>query len=248
MDRKVVEEILARLKKLEKLPEGQEGISKSLRDIGADVKGLKEEVLRLEEENRQMRDMMTKLEDKVDYLENQSRRKNLVIRNLPKIVKDEKWSDVENLVCKFAKDNLGVNVIFDDVERAHRVYRSKAEVKPIVVKFKSFKKKDEILRNSYKLKGKDILVQEDFSARVIEERRKLMPFLKEAREKEQRASLTYNRLKIEDRVYVYNRNTLEVIQLQGRGRENYTQEFQTPNKNQYKLRERKRRDDISEAE
>ena len=243
MDKKKMDEILDYLKKMESVPQGINNINQNIMDLRDEMKSLGGEVTRLKDDNCRMRRMVDKLQGKIDYLENQSRRQNLDIRNLPAQVEKESWADVEGLITGFINKELKIKLEGGDIERAHRVARNKAQVKPIVVKFSTFKKKDEILRNSWRLKGSKVLIQEDFSERVIEERRKLLPLLKEAKGKNLRASLTYNRLKVENKVYVYDYEKQEVVMWK-KDQEDEIEATVEENKKQYQLRTRSKRDDF----
>ncbi|KAF2889168.1 hypothetical protein ILUMI_17005, partial [Ignelater luminosus] len=51
--------------------------------------------------------------------------------------------------------------------------------------------KQEIMERTKKLKGTNIWVEEDYTPRTMEERRKLVPFLNDARHRGERAILKY---------------------------------------------------------
>ena len=80
-------------------------------------------------------------------------------------------------------------------------------VKPILVCCQLYKDKEEILRkNSLLLKGTNIYVTEDFSRKVRKHRDELLKFAREIRSKEPhlRCSLQYDRLYVENDIYLYN--------------------------------------------
>ena len=168
-----MEEIMTSLiqmnSKLEVLDELKAEMS-ALRTILEGFTMLKEQVEELREESSVQKKRIDELEDRLDYLENQSRRENLVIRGIPE--KDgETWEDCAGHVIEVAK-KVGVTMMRRDAVRAHRV-RHGAQPRPIVVKMSSWSKREEILKNKHKLKGSHIFVMEDFSKKVIEERRVL---------------------------------------------------------------------------
>ena len=86
------------------------------------------------------------------------------------------------------------------IERAHRVGRPRSDSKPrkIVARFLNYKDRETIFKAKKKLHGKNMFVNEDYSDRVIKKRTELMPKLKEARRKNQRAFLTFDKLVIYD--------------------------------------------------
>lgn len=81
------------------------------------------------------------------------------------------------------------------VERAHRVGRPRSDSKPrkIVARFR-----EAVFKAKKKLHGTNMFVNEDYSDRVIKKRTELMPKLKEARRKNQRAFLRFDKLVIYD--------------------------------------------------
>jgi hypothetical protein len=94
------------------------------------------------------------------------------------------------------KLELSHEVQFD---RVHRL--SGKPDSPIIARCCFFKDKVRILKEKRRLKGSDIFIGEDFSSLVRETRRKLSPFLKEAREKSQRAFMVFDHLVIDGKKY-----------------------------------------------
>ena len=74
-------------------------------------------VERVEEVERRL----VTLEDRVDYLENQSRRNNIVIYGVPEEGR-ESWEDSEDIVRRVVYQ-IGIELEYRDIERAHRVGR-----------------------------------------------------------------------------------------------------------------------------
>ena len=127
------------------------------------------EQMELRSENQELKTQITDLESKVAYLEGQSKRDNLMFHGIPES-RDETWDDCEKAVRKILERNLG---IIDDsevpIERAHRVGKySRDKTRPIVFKFLSYKHKNAILMNKFKLKGTKYRVQEQLSKRKEE--------------------------------------------------------------------------------
>ena len=86
------------------------------------------------------------------------------------------------------------------VERAHRVGRPRSDSKPrkIVARFLNYKDREAVFKAKKKLHGTNVFVNEDYSDRIIKKRTELMPKLKEARRKNQRAFLRFDKLVIYD--------------------------------------------------
>ena len=79
------------------------------------------------------------LEQKLDYLENQSRRNNVVIYGASEEER-ETWEDTEERVIHIVSQT-GIKLKNSDIERAHRVGTS-GENRPIVCKFLAYKIKE----------------------------------------------------------------------------------------------------------
>ena len=84
---------------------------------------------------------------------------------------------------------------------AHRVGKRKpgnSKPRSIVAKFLNFKDHQVVLKSAKNLRGHNIWVQEDYSDRVNEIRRQLVPRMKAEREAGKRAFIRFNKLVIYD--------------------------------------------------
>jgi hypothetical protein len=129
----------------------------------------------LKEEFAQIEESVHDLDEKADYLENQSRRNNLRVDGIPEAA-TETWEVTEAAVrCSLIKD-LGLPFAQADalkIERAHRTGRrikNKNKPRPIVVKFLSFKDRELILKRARAIKPNGVKYREDFSSRIIHAR------------------------------------------------------------------------------
>ena len=103
------------------------------------------------------------IENNLVDLEDRSRRNNLGINGI-KEEKNETWEEYEERVNCFLEEKLDIDTTEIWIERAHRVGEKKnGQERQIVVQFKSYKHKLDILRNCKKLKGTNFLVFEDLS-------------------------------------------------------------------------------------
>ena len=145
-------------------PEMVQMVSKA---VSADVtKTLKNEVATefietLKKEIAGLRDIITQkdkeideLKDRVDDLEQHSRRNNLRITGIPETT-DE---DTDKIVMDVAKA-VGVDLELDNIERSHRVGRKTemgaAAARPILVKFASYRHKRRLITQKRKLTHAD---------------------------------------------------------------------------------------------
>ena len=136
---------------------------------------------------------------RVDYLEDQSRRNNLRFDGLRED-NGENWEQTTKKVKDLVKEKLGFETEIS-IERAHRVGKPNSQ-KPrtIVAKFLHFNDKQNIIRNSPKLKGTNIFINEDLCLASQAKRREQLPKLREARSQGKIAYFVHTRLVVKDRI------------------------------------------------
>lgn len=135
----------------------------------------------------------------MDYLENQSRRSNIIIDGVPE-EKGENWEMSEMKVQEILGKKLGLNVKDIEIERAHRVGKfDESRPRQIVVKLLRYKDKQMIQSQAKKLKGTRIYINEDYSDLIKKKRKELMPELRAAWERGDSAVLRYDKLIIKPR-------------------------------------------------
>ena len=143
----------------------------------------------------QIEDLGNKLYD----LENRSRRNNLCFEEIPESP-NETWQESESKIKRLISSHMPeVGTDFVE-ERAHRVGGPRADSKPrkIVARFLNYMDREAVFKAKMKLHGTNMFVNKDYSDRVIKKRTELMPKLKEARRKNQRAFLRFDKLVIYD--------------------------------------------------
>ncbi|CAN8025274.1 unnamed protein product, partial [Ixodes persulcatus] len=137
------------------------------------------------------------------------RRSNLIFYGIPDS-ENESWSASEQNVVTLCRESLGYVLEPSAVERAHRLGAySNQRNRPIIVKFASFKTKQELLLRSPKLKNTSVSLSEDFSPKVRMERKKLLDF---AKTKNLPFKLRFNKLSIGRNSYVYDTNSQTVVE------------------------------------
>ena len=89
-------------------------------------------------------------------------------------------------------------------DRVHRL-NAKAD-SPVIARCVFYKQKVEILKAKKKLKGNsNIYIGEDFTLRVRDLRKRLIPHLKKAKEERKRATLIFDHLLIEGKRYTVDK-------------------------------------------
>ncbi|XP_035692546.1 uncharacterized protein LOC118427017 [Branchiostoma floridae] len=137
---------------------------------------------------------------KVDYLENQSRRNNIVIDGIEGDNSKETWAETEGKVRDLLTKNLKLEAKDIEIERAHRngvMNKDNPRPRQVVVRLLRYKDKQLILNQARShLKNTPIYINEDFSEAVRKRRAELLPELKAARSRGEYAVLSYDKLVI----------------------------------------------------
>ena len=136
--------------------------------------------------------------DKIDDLENRSRRNNVRFHGIPE-GEENIHQNTEVFIENFVRENLKINLPAESIQRAHRVGpRNSNHPRAIVANFQKFKDKDAVVKAGPKerptFKGNKVFVNHDFSSIVMEKRKHLLPLLEEKRKENKRAWLHYDKL------------------------------------------------------
>ena len=137
------------------------------------------------------------LVEKVDYIECQSRRNNVRIDGLAED-RQETWDATEAKARSFFRDQLGITTPLR-IERAHRTGVKTTKTRPVVVKLTFFKDRELVLAKAKEKKVPGVFVYEDFSQRVINRRKALLPKLKDARDRGLLAYFSFDKLIIKQK-------------------------------------------------
>jgi len=154
---------------------------------------------------------------RIEMLEIQSKKYNLILSGLPSERKLERPQHLEKLVSDFFTDVLAVdNVSFDEAERF--VDPSEELSRPIRVKFPNLKTKITILQASRDpdvariLREKQIVVVEDFTNAMKFRRRRLATFARlRARAKKLKWALKNDELFFNGKTFIFSEQLNKVI-------------------------------------
>jgi hypothetical protein len=155
--------------------------------------------------NKDLQKAVVNLTGKCDYLENQSRRNNLLFIGFPLAQgESESWQDCERKVEAAIRDGMGIYETIH-IERAHRVGKN------IIVKFLTYKQKELVIKNAKRLKDSacfyNIFVQEDYSQIVQSKRQALLSLQRELKGKGRKSKLKFDKLLVGGSVYTYDLHT-----------------------------------------
>lgn len=205
-------------------------IATQLTEIAADIKDIKEkrlsdidnkldiitkleaEVAACHKEIACMNGVIRGLEARIDDLENRSRRSNLIVYGVP-----EPEGETSETLEKAVNEGI-INKILDlepvAIERIHRLGRAGPnKTRPVIFKLLDAREKTAILKNGFKLKDTEFSIGEDFSRKLRETRKKLWDSAKKNRENKDKVSLAYNKLFINNRVFIWDEGKNERVEI-----------------------------------
>jgi hypothetical protein len=150
------------MEKLEKMEGQMLDLETKAATVAKEVKVVKGKTTRLEHNLTDHDVRIRKMEREVNDLEQYSRRSHLRMYKIPEVATGLN-EDLTKKVCDIFTDLVGVKTVAGDIEVAHRVGRVGDKARPVLVRFFDRKKRDAILQNRRKLKGKNVVVDEDLT-------------------------------------------------------------------------------------
>lgn len=88
------------------------------------------------------------------------------------------------------------------IKEVRRIGRKINKVnRPVRIEMDNWSNKMDILKATKMLRGTKTIVEDDFTRETLLERKRLLPYMMEARERGQRAFLNYNKLKVNGKHY-----------------------------------------------
>lgn len=189
---------------MEKVEKMFEQIDANMKSIDLKLDSVMLELRQVKGENRRLKERVDEQGEKINSLEREVRKKNLIIKGILD-KEDEKEGETRDKVSAVIQ-KIGVN--FDtkeDLDEVRRIGKYNPQKKrPVLIKLTKEATRVRILRNTKVLKGTEIWIDEDYPKEVQEERRRLIPHMKEARERGYRAQLRYNKLIVNGVIYRAN--------------------------------------------
>lgn len=176
---------------------GMRGINTKLDDVILEMKQVKEE-------NKKLKEKLVEQDERISSLEREVRKKNIVMKGI--IDKENEKESETNEKIREVVQKIGVDFdLKEDLDEARRIGRFNPQKnRPILIKLTRESTRLMILKKAKLLKGTDVWIDEDYPKEVQEERRRLIPQMKEAREKGYRAQVRYNKLIVNGEIYRAN--------------------------------------------
>lgn len=150
------------------------------------------------EEIEKLQGIVSKLENQNSYLEQQIKKKNLIIYNILE-TNEENYADLENTLIELINAKMELNIQSQDIEEISRIGKIREYTnRPIKVVFTSIKLRNTILRNSSKLKGSDTWIKTDMTKKMLNEQIQLKSYQNNLKKLGYNATIKANKLYIDN--------------------------------------------------
>ena len=189
-----------------KIDEQVEKLKQQLEEVKTDQTESRKEINEIRKENRFLR-------RRLNNIEGQSRRNNIIVRGIPETEDKESWDDCEQAVRECLQRKLEMNVDEMSIERAHRLPRNRnapiGAPRDMIIKLSFWKEKMNIIKKAKEIKPHDFYFMEDYCDDVKLARGKLKATLTNARNNDLNAYLSFDKLVVVNdnnrrNIYVYD--------------------------------------------
>ncbi|CAG9823937.1 unnamed protein product [Phaedon cochleariae] len=190
MGDKTIESLFARIDQLEaNLDKKVEKAQSTIDSLISEIQHSNKKIQELEQEN-------SILKIKVNRLEQKGRKNNIIVSGL----KQEEGT--ENNLSKL-QQVLEVNIEKGDLNDIYYLGGKEDKSKLLKIEFNCYWKKQEILRNCYKLKNQGIFINQDLTKEEQEVHKKLRIHLNKAKSQGRKATIRNSLLIVDSVVYTY---------------------------------------------
>ena len=143
-------------------------------------------------------ELSNSLQFKQAQMEDHTRKKNIRIEGINE-TKQENWEQTQVKVQQLLDDKLELENV--KVDFAHRINRkqNRSGPRPIIARLTHDSDKEKTMKNSWKLKGSQIFINEDLSEFTLQKRKELMTEMKNAKQAGKIAYFRKEKLIIKDR-------------------------------------------------
>lgn len=151
--------------------EDSEKQKNTVSDMETNIGKLETEQARLRAENMKIREQLKEREikltsqaEQLNNLEQYTRRNSVRIYGITDNSQMETYTETAKVVVKLISNKLQIPVSLSDIDIAHRLGRfDKNANRPIICKFVSRMKKEDVLKARRKLKGTAVVIREDLT-------------------------------------------------------------------------------------
>jgi hypothetical protein len=149
-----------------------EKLTKAINKVISDYKEIKQSVRQWEERHQMVK-------EKIKLLENGHRKNKILIFGLEER-RGERYFDTLEVAKKFLRETMKLDILNESIDYVARVGKRSGE-HPIIMKLTSFSMTLEVLKKTKNLVGSKFRVDEDFAWETRKIRKRLIPYLKDAK-------------------------------------------------------------------
>lgn len=185
-----------------------EELKKVIEELVAEIKIMREEqrasreeIDQIRKENGEIKRKMIRLEDKIEQNERKNKKCNIVIKGV-------EFNKMGTLVAveEFLEETLGVAV---KIKQTYEIKQKNGKTMNIVT-LNKWEDKIKIMRNKNRLKGKNIYIDNDQTAKEREIQRKIREAAEKERKNGKKIRVAYQKLIVNDNIWIWNKEKEEL--------------------------------------
>lgn len=157
---------------------------------------INEKFQNLESKNEQLEKKIVDQERRIDAVEKEIRKKNLVFFGIQE--NEKSYWELEKTMLTVINEKMNVGCLTQEISSVWRIGKKGERTRPIIVSFNSLGKKIEVIKKKKLLQQFDIYVSEDFPIKIIQKRRELRVELKQLLDQGKEAYLKYDKIIIKE--------------------------------------------------
>ena len=163
----------------------------------------KEKEQKWNKERQEMGDKITKLEKRLEGLDRERRRNNVIIKGI-----DLDGHNLSETVSKLIKEKLNV-----ETQVKSAVLMDRTDTKVIIVQLRDFQEKMKVMKNKYKLKGLNIYMEDDLTPAERQTQYEIRKKAKEIGNMGKAVKIGYRKLIVDGEIYKWNETQHELVAL-----------------------------------
>ncbi|XP_028040581.1 uncharacterized protein LOC114250777 [Bombyx mandarina] len=156
------------------------------------VNSLTEKLSSLELKNELLEQKIEEQNRKMNNLERQSRRKNLVMFGVEE--RENSYHELEEMIISIINTNFKVSCETNSIEAVRRLGKKGEKTRPVVITFNTLGLKLKIQKDKYCLQKTAYYIKEDYPIEILKKRKELQAQLEREKEAGNRAIIRYDKL------------------------------------------------------
>lgn len=129
----------------------------------------------------------------------EKRQNNVIFYKVPE--EEDSQEALHESMIKMLSEVIGNRFELRDINAMYRLGKKQEHVRPVIVKFVSLIKKEQVMRNRKKLLEKNVEIAEDFPIEIRLRRKNAAPIVKALKEKGFQASLKVDKIRVKGEIW-----------------------------------------------